>query len=61
MKWAPREFCKAAASNSQYGIWVHTFAPPKKGCANPVRMENAKINHATSPDGDYDGGVLIRA
>ena len=37
------EFCKATTSNSQYGIWVHTFTPPKKGRYRiQVRMEIPK-------------------
>jgi hypothetical protein len=60
-KWAPLEFCKAATSNSQYGIWVHTFTPPKKGRYYiQVRMEDPKINHARRLQrGDYDRGVFI--
>ena len=60
-KWTPLEFCKAATSNSQYGIWVHTFTPPKKGHYRiQVRMEDPKINHARRLQrGEYDRFVVI--
>jgi DMSO/TMAO reductase YedYZ molybdopterin-dependent catalytic subunit len=55
-KWAPLEFCKAATSNSQYGIWMHTFTPPRRGHYGiQVRMQDPKINHARRLQrGDYD-------
>ncbi len=60
-KWEPLQFCKAATLNSQYGIWVHTFAPPKRGYYHfQVRMEDPKVNHARRLQrGEYDRGVFI--
>jgi DMSO/TMAO reductase YedYZ molybdopterin-dependent catalytic subunit len=59
--WAPLDFCKAATSNSQYGIWMHTFTPPKKGYYRiHVRLQDTKVNHGRRlQGGEYDRRVFI--
>ncbi len=57
----PVKFCKAATSNSQYGIWTHIFTPPKKGYYFiQVRLETSHTGGRQN-SGHYDRGVLIPA
>ncbi len=57
----PIKFCKAATSNSQYGIWTHFFTPPKKGYYFiQVRLEHSRTRGRQN-SGHYDRGVVIPA
>jgi DMSO/TMAO reductase YedYZ molybdopterin-dependent catalytic subunit len=62
-KVEPVQFCKAVTSNSQYGIWMHTFAARRKGpCRIQIRPNNPKdplLRRLTS--GGWDRGVFIPA
>ena len=56
----PVEFCKASTSNSQYGIWVHTFTPPRKGYYQiQVRVDDRKVLSRRLGRGEYDRHVVI--
>lgn len=58
--WEPVQFCKAATSISQYGIWTHTFTPPRTGpYMIQVRLEDGSIPARRLKEGTYDRGVLI--
>jgi Oxidoreductase molybdopterin binding domain len=58
--WAPVQFCKAATSNSQYGIWTHTFTPPRKGnYLIQVRVADPKVPSRRLNRGHEDRGVII--
>ncbi|HXY32681.1 MAG TPA: molybdopterin-dependent oxidoreductase [Planctomycetaceae bacterium] len=57
---APINFCKAATSNSQYGIWTQTFPAHKRGfCAIRVRVADSKVRSRRQKRGDYDRTVFI--
>jgi DMSO/TMAO reductase YedYZ molybdopterin-dependent catalytic subunit len=61
-KPVPVEFCKAATSNSQYGIWTQVFTPPQRGYYRiRVRMEDPHARARRLKRGDYDRGVFIPA
>jgi DMSO/TMAO reductase YedYZ molybdopterin-dependent catalytic subunit len=56
----PVDFCKATTSNSQYGIWTHTFTAPQKGyCRIQVRLADSSVPNRRLKHGEYDRGVFI--
>jgi hypothetical protein len=59
--WAPVQFCQPVTSNSEYGIWMHTFTPPKKGYYRIEMLDDPKKPARRMRHGDYVRGVYIPA
>jgi DMSO/TMAO reductase YedYZ molybdopterin-dependent catalytic subunit len=59
--WAPVQFCQPVTSISEYGIWMHTFTPPKKGYYRIEMLDDAKKPARRMRRGDYIRGVYIPA
>jgi DMSO/TMAO reductase YedYZ molybdopterin-dependent catalytic subunit len=61
-KFEPVLFCKAVTSNSQYGIWMHTFAARRKGyCRIQIRVDAPNVPSRRLSSGGWDRGVVIPA
>jgi len=61
-KAEPVLFCKAVTSNSQYGIWMHTFAARRKGhCRIQIRVDDPNVHLRRLSSGGWDRGVVIPA
>jgi DMSO/TMAO reductase YedYZ molybdopterin-dependent catalytic subunit len=59
-QFVPVDFCKAATSNSQYGIWTQTVTARKRGyCLIQVRLDDPKVPQRRLKRGEYDRGVFI--
>ena len=58
----PVRFCKAVSSNSEYGIWTHTFEPRRRGyCRIQVRLDDRNVPSRRLQSGTFDRGVFIPA
>jgi DMSO/TMAO reductase YedYZ molybdopterin-dependent catalytic subunit len=61
-KFEPVLFCKAVTSNSQYGIWMHTFAARRKGpCRIQIRVNDPNVPTRRLSSNGWDRGVFIPA
>jgi DMSO/TMAO reductase YedYZ molybdopterin-dependent catalytic subunit len=61
-KFEPVQFCKAVTSNSQYGIWMHTFAARRKGsCRIQIRVNDPNVPTRRLSSNGWDRGVFIPA
>jgi DMSO/TMAO reductase YedYZ molybdopterin-dependent catalytic subunit len=60
-KFEPVQFCKAVTSNSQYGIWMHTFAARRMGsCRIQIRPNDPKdLSLRRLSTNAWDRGVFI--
>lgn len=61
-KWAPVSFCRPVTSVSEYGIWMHTFVPRKKGYHQiEMLVDDPRTPSRRMKTGDYTRGVIIPA
>jgi hypothetical protein len=59
-RFVPVQFCKAATSNPEYGIWTQNFTARKpEYCLIQVRSDDPAIRNDRQEKGHYDRGLYI--